>query len=143
MSAVFRAPRQVDSQVTSFIANDAHASTDADAIAFYPAQLETTVTADVSGVIVSRIGSIINTSNATMFLANLPGTGRPAYAVGDQFRDLGKSLVVQTSYENSYVYKLVQTIGDNATTNTPRTFYALVSGPSSGAVGVHMVRSGY
>lgn len=142
MSSVSRAPGQLSSTVAYLVA--VVANTGERERAFYPSQLAGAV-ADNDGLLLSNVGSVLNTSNASDFIGNVSSCSLPTWGVGDQLRDLGKTLYVEENFMNAYIYKLVQKVDGENTGGVPtngRVFWALVWAAKDNNL-VNLVRSGY
>ena len=97
-------------------------------------------------------GTILNTTDADTFLGYI-GTGR-TFTTGSVFRDLGKTLYVQTNGRTDYIFTYVQQVQGpfaegvpdnyNVNSTTAGNFYICTwaANVSGGVASVNVVRSG-
>jgi len=144
-----RAYSQVDTNTGFFVALLDNATEDYARLGFYPADLTTALnnSGTVTTYNVKNLGSIINTNNASLFIATINSNQSVDYNAGDQFRDLGKRLYVQTNSMNTFIYCLVErmeSIDTEGVPLNPDVFYTLVwAARGHGNPKIKMVRTGY
>lgn len=140
-----RSYRQVDSQIRFFVAILGNGE-DPASLGFTPDQLTQAIEADTT-YNARAVGSVVNTTNAGSFISTINSDSSPGYNTGDQFRDMGKILYIQTNSANAYIYCLVQRISGSGTegvSSDSDVFYSLVwAAWGEGNPQIKMVRTGY
>jgi hypothetical protein len=118
---------------------------------FTQLKLANTVAAHPTAVVLYD-GTILNTTNADTFLGYI-GYGR-SFTTGSVFRDLGKTLYLQTNGRIDYILTYVQEVQGplaegvpdnyNVSSTTAGNFYICTwaANVASGGIGVNVVRSG-
>lgn len=149
MSSVLRTYSQVDTNTGFFVALLDNATEDYARLGFYPADLATALNTSltVTTYNVQNLGSIINTNNASLFVATINTNQSVDYNQADQFRDLGKRLYLQTNGMNTFIYCLVErmeSVDTEGVPLNPDVFYTLVwAAKGHGNPKIKMVRNGY
>ena len=140
---------QVDPTTGFFVALLDNSSDNPARLGFYPADLATALnnTSNVTTYNVQNLGSVINTNNAGQFIRTINNDNSVDYNIADQFRDLGKTLYVQTNAMNAYIYRLVERMESADTEGVPQNpdvFYTLVwAAKGRGNPKIKMLRTGY
>lgn len=80
----------------------------------------TNAIASNSAAVLSYDGTILNTTNAGAFIGYI-NYGR-AYSAGQMFRDLGKTLYIQTNGKNEYILTYVQEVSGFGSEGVPANF---------------------
>ena len=118
---------------------------------FTTLKLTNTIAANPTAVVMYD-GTILNTTNADIFLGYI-GTGR-TFTTGNVFRDLGKTLHLQTNGRTDYIFTYVQQVQGpfaegvpdnyNVNSTTAGNFYICTwaANVSAGAASINVVRSG-
>ena len=113
MSSIQASPAQIGGRV-KYLTAISSAS-----LAFTPANLATAIADDGATYAVRDLGGIINTNDAAGFVGQITTS---SYTSGNQYRDMGKDLYIQTNGVNVYHYRLAQPVSGATTEGVPAAY---------------------